>query len=336
MSASKATLKNVAIAGATGAVGAELLKVLEDRDFPIGNLRLLASARSVGKKLRFRGEEIEVQELTTDAFQDIDIALFSAGAGRSKEFAPAAVSAGAVVVDNSSAFRMDPNVPLIVPEVNAHAIAGQHGIIANPNCSTIQMVMAIAPIHREANVERVVVATYQATSGAGAAAMNELLTSTKAALDGQTPSPENFTHPIAFNVIPHIDVFQPNGYTKEEMKMVLETQKILEAPGIQVSATCVRIPTLRAHSEAINLRTTRKLSVERVRELLKEAPGVTVVDDPTRNEYPMPLYATGGYDTLVGRIREDISQENGIDLFCVADQLLKGAALNAVQIAELL
>jgi len=336
MSGSNDKLMNVAIVGATGAVGAELLKVLEDRNFPVRELRLLASARSVGKKLRFKGEELTVQELTPQSFEGIDVALFSAGGDRSKEFAPAAVEAGAIVIDNSSAFRMDPKVPLIVPEVNAHAMAGHQGIIANPNCSTIQMVMAIAPLHREAEIERIVVATYQATSGAGAAAMNELLSSTEAALNGQTPPPENFAHPIAFNVIPHIDVFQPNGYTKEEMKMVLETRKILEAPDMQVSATCVRIPTLRAHSEAINIKTRRKLSAERVRELLRAAEGVSLVDNPEKNEYPMPLYATGGYDTLVGRIREDISQENGIDLFCVSDQLLKGAALNAVQIAELL
>jgi len=327
---------NVAIAGATGAVGAELLKVLEDLDFPVAELRLLASARSVGKTLSFKGQDIVVQELTKDSFAGIDIALISAGAGRSLEFAPAAVSAGAVVVDNSSAFRMDPEVPLVVPEVNPDAVKSHKGIIANPNCSTIQMVMAIAPIYREAGLQRVVVSTYQATSGAGAAAMEELLSSTREALDGNTPDPENFAHPIAFNVIPHIDVFQDNAYTKEEMKMVLETQKILDAPALKISATCVRIPTLRAHSESINLQTDRKISADQVRALLAATPGVKVIDDPSKNEYPMPLHATGKYDTLVGRIREDISQENGIDLFCVADQLLKGAALNAVQIAEML
>jgi aspartate-semialdehyde dehydrogenase len=241
-----------------------------------------------------------------------------------------------VVVDNSSAFRMDPEVPLVVPEVNPHALENHKGIIANPNCSTIQMVMAIAPIYREAGLQRVVVSTYQATSGAGAAAMEELMTSTRAALDGETPDPENFAHPIAFNVIPHIDVFQDNAYTKEEMKMVLETQKILDAPALKISATCVRIPTLRAHSESINLQTERKISADQVREILAASPGVKVIDNPSKNEYPMPLDATGGYDTLVGRIREDISLDNGIDLFCVADQLLKGAALNAVQIAEVL
>jgi len=328
--------KSVAIAGATGAVGIELMKVLEDRDFPVGALRLLASSRSVGKKLPFKGTEIAVQELSKDSFEGIDIALFSAGASRSKEFAPAAVEAGAVVVDNSSAFRMDERVPLVVPEVNPEAANQHKGIIANPNCSTIQMVMAVFPIHREVGVERICVATYQATSGAGAAAMEELVESTKKALEGEEIVPEKFTHPIAFNLIPHIDVFQPNGYTKEEMKMVLETQKILDAPSMQITATCVRIPTLRAHSEAINLRTTKHISVERVRELFAAAPGVKLVDDPEKNQYPMPLDATGHYDTLVGRIREDISQENGLEIFCVADQLLKGAALNTVQIAELL
>ncbi len=328
--------KSVAIAGATGAVGIELMKVLEDRDFPVGELRLLASSRSVGKKLPFKGTEIAVQELTKDSFEGIDIALFSAGASRSKEFAPAAVAAGAVVVDNSSAFRMDEGVPLVVPEVNPEAAKQHKGIIANPNCSTIQMVMAVFPIHQDVGVERICVATYQATSGAGAAAMEELVESTKKALEGEEIVPEKFAHPIAFNLIPHIDVFQPNGYTKEEMKMVLETQKILDTPGMQITATCVRIPTLRAHSEAINLRTKKKISVERVRELFSAAPGVKLVDDPEKNQYPMPIDATGKYDTLVGRIREDISQENGLEIFCVADQLLKGAALNAVQIAELL
>lgn len=328
--------KSIAIAGATGAVGVEFLKVLEDRNFPVKEMRLLASARSVGKTLRFRGVDVPVQELTKDSFQGIDIALFSAGASRSLEFAPAAVAAGAVVVDNSSAFRMRDEVPLIVPEVNPEQIRKHQGILANPNCSTIQMVMAVYPIHKEANVERISVATYQATSGAGAAAMQELIDSTKQALAGEKITPKQFVHPIAFNLIPHIDVFQPNGYTKEEMKMVFETRKILGAPEMKITATCVRIPTLRAHSEAINLRTTRKITVERVRELYTKAPGVRLVDDPAHNLYPMPIDATGQYDTLVGRIREDVSQENGLDIFCVADQLLKGAALNAVQIAELL
>jgi len=336
MSAQHPSPKHVAVAGATGAVGAEMLKVLEDRNYPVKSLRLLASERSVGKKLLFRGEELPVEELRKDSFTGIDVALFSAGAARSKEFAPAAVEAGAIVVDNSSAFRMLPEVPLIVPEVNASALAGHKGIIANPNCSTIQMVVAVAPIHRAATIERIVVATYQATSGAGASAMNELLAATREALEGKTLTPKYFAHPIAFNVIPHIDVFLENDYTKEEMKMVHETRKILDAPDIRVTATCVRIPTLRAHSEAINLRTSRKLTAAQVKELLRKAPGVRVVDDVSKNEYPMPIWATGQYDTLVGRIREDISQENGIDLFCVADQLLKGAALNAVQIAELL
>lgn len=330
------TPKVVAVVGATGAVGAEFLKVLEDRNFPIKKLKLYASARSAGKKLTFKGEQLPVEELTHASFKGIEIALFSAGGDRSKEFAPSAVKAGAVVVDNSSAFRMDEGIPLVVPEVNADEIKNHKGIIANPNCSTIQMVVAINPIHLEATITRVVVATYQAASGAGAEAMQELIDTTKLALEGKKITPHKFKQQIAFNLFPHIDVFTENGYTKEEMKMVKETRKIMRAPDIQVSATCVRVPVLRAHSEAINLTTKRKISADRAREILRKAPGVKVVDDPANNVYPMPILATGGYDTWVGRIREDISQKNGLDLFCSADQLLKGAAFNAVQIAELL
>ncbi|HTL51508.1 MAG TPA: aspartate-semialdehyde dehydrogenase [Planctomycetota bacterium] len=330
------TPKVVAVVGATGAVGAEFLKVLEDRNFPIKSLKLLASARSTGKKLKFKGQELPVEELGPNSFKGVEVALFSAGAQRSKDFAPIAVKAGAIVVDNSSAFRMDEGIPLIVPEVNADVIKTHKGIIANPNCSTIQMVVAINPIHKEANIERVVVATYQAASGAGAEAMQELIDTTRHALEGKKVTPKKFLQQIAFNLFPHIDVFLENGYTKEEMKMVHETRKIMRAPNIQVTATCVRVPVLRAHSEAINLTTTRKISAARAREILSKAPGVKVLDNPAKNEYPMPILASGGYDTWVGRIREDISQKNGIDLFCSADQLLKGAAFNAVQIAELL
>lgn len=330
------TPKVVAVVGATGAVGAEFLKVLEDRKFPIKKLRLLASARSAGKTLKFNGTELPVEELGPDSFKGVEIALFSAGAQRSKDFAPLAVKAGAIVVDNSSAFRMDEGIPLIVPEVNADVIKTHKGIIANPNCSTIQMVVAINPIHREATIERIVVATYQAASGAGAEAMQELIDTTKLALEGKKISPKKFAQQIAFNLFPHIDVFLENGYTKEEMKMVHETRKIMRAPEIQVSATCVRVPVLRAHSESINLTTKRKITAARAREILSKAPGVKVLDDPSKNQYPMPILASGGYDTWVGRIREDISQKNGLELFCSADQLLKGAAFNAVQIAELL
>ncbi|MGH7144037.1 MAG: aspartate-semialdehyde dehydrogenase [Candidatus Acidiferrales bacterium] len=330
------TPKVVAVVGATGAVGTEFLNVLADRNFPIRKLKLLASARSVGKHLTFKGEKIPVEELTADSFAGVEVALFSAGAQRSKEFAPAAVKAGAVVVDNSSAFRMDEGIPLVVPEVNADAIKTHRGIIANPNCSTIQMVVAINPIHQEATIQRVVVATYQATSGAGAEAMQELIDTTRLALEGKPIVAKKFAHQIAFNLFPHIDVFLENGYTKEEMKMVYETRKIMRAPNIQVTATCVRVPVLRAHSESINLTTAKKITAARAREILARAPGVRVIDDPTKNQYPMPILATGGYETWVGRIREDISQANGLELFCAADQLLKGAAFNAVQIAELL
>ena len=326
----------VAVAGATGAVGQEMLKVLADRQFPVGELKLLASERSVGKTMEFNGQTLTVELLDDNAFKDIDFALFSAGASRSKQFRQACLDAGAVMIDNSSAFRMDEDVPLVVPEVNPEDVKKHQGVIANPNCSTIQMVVALQPIHEAAGIKRVVVSTYQATSGAGAKAMQELVDQTRDVLDDKPISINEFDHQIAFNVIPHIGSFEENGYTQEEMKMINETRKIMSAPDIQVSATTVRVPVLRAHSEAINIETEKKISAGKAVELFEAAPGITVVDDPARKLYPMPKDASGRYDVMVGRIREDISRENALDIYIVADQLLKGAALNAVQIAELL
>ncbi len=327
---------NVAIAGATGAVGAEFLKLLEARDFPIRQLRLLASARSVGKTLRFRGEDLPVEELTPNAFEGIDIAFFSAGGDRSKEFAPHAVKAGAVVIDNSSAFRMDASVPLVVPEINPEEAFGHQGIIANPNCSTIQMVVALNPLHQAAGLKRVVVSTYQAVSGAGAKGMEELQQQIRAWTKDEPMQVQAFPAQIAFNLFPHIDVFQDNGYTKEEMKMVLETQKIMSLPGLPVSATCVRVPVLRAHSEAIWIEPERPLSPEEARRILQQAEGIQVVDEPKAGGYPMPWDVAETLDTYVGRIRKDLSHPNGLTFWVVADQLYKGAALNAIQIGELL
>lgn len=329
----------VAVAGATGAVGNQMIQCLEERDFPIGELRLLASERSRGKRLKYKGEDIEVQVLGEGSFQGVDIALFSAGGGASLEWSPKAAQAGAVVIDNSAAWRMDPEVPLVVPEVNPHAVAGfkKKGIIANPNCSTIQMVVVLKPIHDLAGIERVVVSTYQAVSGTGQKAIVELQGQLKAIYcqDAQ-PQAKVYPHVIAQNVLPHIDIFLDNGYTKEEMKMVHETVKIMEDPTIKVSATCVRVPVIYGHSEACNITTARKISARQAREALAKAPGVKVVDDPANKLYPMPLDAAGQDLTLVGRIREDVSQEKGLDLWLVADNIRKGAATNAVQIAELL
>jgi len=329
---------NVAVAGATGAVGGAMLDVLERRNFPLGELRLLASSRSVGKKLRFRGEEIAVQLLDRDAFKGIDIALFSAGGDRSLEFAPAAVASGAVVVDNSSAFRMDPEIPLVVPEVNPHAIARykKRGIIANPNCSTIQMLVALKPIHDAARIKRIVVSTYQAVSGTGAKAIAELEAQVRAWAEGRPLPKQVYPHQIAFNCLPHIDSFLDNGYTKEEMKMVNETRKMFEDDSIGVTATTVRVPVFYGHSEAINIETVRKITAAEVKELMARAPGVKLVDEPTLSRYPLALDCAGKFETLVGRIREDESIANGINLWVVADNILKGAALNAVQIAEIL
>ncbi|MEW5705659.1 MAG: aspartate-semialdehyde dehydrogenase [Actinomycetota bacterium] len=327
-------LYNVAIVGASGAVGEEMRLVLEQRNFPVGKLKLLASARSAGKKFPFKGEEIPVEELTKNSFGGVDIALFSAGASISKEFAPAAVEAGAVVVDNSSAFRMDDEVPLVVPEVNPHDIKKHQGIIANPNCTTIIMLVALKPLHDYGKVKRVVVSSYQSASGAGARGMSELISQTKQFAEGKEINVEFFAYQLLFNLIPHIDVFQDNGYTKEEMKMVNETRKIMGDPNIMVSPTCVRVPVIRAHSESINVETEKKITAEKAHELFAAAPGLQVIDDPANKKYPMPLFASGKDDCFVGRIREDISQVNGLNFWVVGDQIRKGAALNAVQIAE--
>lgn len=328
---------SVAIMGASGAVGVELMKTLERRDFPVERLKLLASGRSAGKTAHFKGEELTIELLTENSFEGVDLVLASAGASVSRKFVPAAIAAGAVVVDNTSAFRMDENVPLVVPEVNADAISRHQGIIANPNCTTIIMLVALAPIHREFGIKRIVVSSYQAASGAGQSAMDELLEHTRLALDGkELPPAKKFAHSLAFNCLPHVDVFLENGYTKEEMKMVHETHKILDDPSVRVTATTVRVPVLRCHSESINIETKRKATPKQIRELLAKAPGITVADDPSKNLYPLATVVAHQDTTYVGRIREDESIENGINMWVVGDQLLKGAALNAVQIAEIL
>jgi aspartate-semialdehyde dehydrogenase len=328
----------VAVAGATGAVGLEMIKTLEQRKFPVGSIKLLASERSVGRELPFKGKSVKVAKLAADSFKGVEVALFSAGASRSLEFAPAAAASGAVVIDNSSAFRVDPEIPLVVPEVNAHAIAQykKRGIIANPNCSTIQMVVALKPIHDVARIQRIVVSTYQAVSGTGLKAIDELLHQTRALLDGQPIQKNVYPHQIAFNCLPHIDSFLENGYTKEEMKMVNETRKIMEDPTIRVTATTVRVPVLHSHSESVNIETEKKITVQAVKEILSRAPGVSVVDNPALSEYPLAIHAAGRDETFVGRIREDESIPNGINMWIVSDNIRKGAALNAVQIAEIL
>lgn len=325
---------NVAVVGATGAVGHEMIEILEQRDFPIQELRLLASERSVGIKLSYKGEDLAVQKLAEDSFDGIDIGLFSPGASVSQVFVPHAVKAGTIVIDNTSAFRMEPDVPLVVPEVNPHAIEEHHGIIANPNCSTIQMVVALKPIHDAVGIKRIVVSTYQAVSGTGKEAIQELETQTRNIFTQRDIVCQVYPHQIAFNCLPHIDVFLENGYTKEEMKMVNETRKILEDNSIGISATTVRVPVFYSHSESVNIETEQKISSEEVRELLSKAPGVEVVDDPQNNLYPLAIEASGEDATFVGRIREDESIENGINMWIVADNLRKGAALNAIQIAE--
>ncbi|OPY90933.1 MAG: Aspartate-semialdehyde dehydrogenase 2 [Syntrophaceae bacterium PtaU1.Bin231] len=329
---------SVAVVGATGAVGNEMIKVLEQRNFPVGKLTLLASARSVGKKLKYKGAEIEVRELKEDSFAGIEIGLFSAGGGISTKFAPIAASAGCVVVDNTNAFRMDPDIPLVVPEVNDGAIAHykNRGIIANPNCSTIQMVVALKPIHDAAGIKRVVVSTYQSVSGTGKKAIEELELQSRAILSGQKPVVKVYPYQIAFNCLPHIDIFLDNGYCREEMKMVNETKKIMNDPSIGVTATTVRVPVFFSHSESVNVETRRKITAAQVRELLAKAPGVKVVDDLKERRYPLAIDAVGRDETFVGRIREDESIPNGINLWIVADNIRKGAALNAVQIAEIL
>ena len=326
----------IAIVGATGMVGGEFIKILEERRFPMKEVKLFASDRSAGRKLKVNGQEIEVKETASDSFDGIDIALFSAGADISKRFSPAAAAAGAVVIDNSAAFRYDDDVPLVVPEVNSDDVTWHHGIIANPNCSTIQMVVVLKPLHDAARLRRVVVSTYQAVSGTGQKAVEELLDQVRALLSCQDPVHKVYPHRIAFNVLPHIDVFQENGYTKEEMKMVNETQKILGDDTIRVTATTARVPVFYGHSESVNVETERKLSPYEARQILAAAPGVKVVDDPGKFQYPMPLQAAGQDLTLVGRIREDFSIDNGLNLWVVADNLRKGAATNAVQIAEIL
>ena len=327
---------NVAIAGATGAVGGAMLDVLKRRNFPINELRLLASERSVGKKINFKGEEIAVQLLSEDAFEGIDIALFSAGATRSLDFAPAAAKAGALVVDNSSAYRMDPEIPLVVPEVNPQAIAEykKHGIIANPNCSTIQMLVALKPILDKVGIKRLVISTYQAVSGSGAEAIAELDAQVKDYAAGNEMKASVYPHQIAFNCLPHIDSFLENGYTKEEMKMVNETRKIFGDDSIAITATAVRVPVFYGHSESVNIETKAKISVAEVKALLANAPGVKLADDVENNVYPLATDCESEFDTLVGRIREDESIENGINMWIVSDNILKGAALNTVQIAE--
>jgi aspartate-semialdehyde dehydrogenase len=330
---------NVAIAGATGAVGEALIEILEQREFPVDRLHLLASERSVGKRLQFRGKSIKVENLADFDFSGVQIGLFSAGGGRSAEYAPRAAAAGCVVIDNTSHFRYEADIPLIVPEVNAHRLGDyrNRNIIANPNCSTIQMVVALKPIHDAARITRINVATYQAVSGAGASAIQELAGQTANLLNGKEVEAKVLPKQIAFNAVPQIDVFQDNGYTKEEMKMVWETRKILEDESIGVNPTCVRIPVFYGHSEAVHVETERKLTAAEARELLRSAPGVVVVDDPGNKGYPTPVTHAAAHDPVfVGRIREDISHPRGLDFWIVADNVRKGAALNSVQIAELL
>lgn len=325
---------NVVVVGASGAVGQEILQVLEQRNFPVGQLRLCATSRSAGKEMDFKGEKYVVKETTEDSFNDMDIALF-AGGSASKEFGPAAVERGAVVIDNSSNFRLDPEVPLVVPEVNPEDVKWHKGIIANPNCSTIIMAVPLKAIHDAAGIKRVVVSTYQAVSGAGAEGISELTEQTRSALSGGTIKPNKFQYQIAFNLIPHIDVFQELDYTKEEWKMVKETRKIMHDESLAITATTVRVPVYRSHSESINIETHKKITAAEAKKVLAAFPNIIVEDDPASNKYPMPLYTSKKDEIFVGRIREDNTIENGINIWVVADQIRKGAATNAVQIAEL-
>ena len=329
----------VAIAGVTGAVGREFLAIMDTRGFRVGKLKALASARSAGRKLTFRGQEITIEELIPDSLAGVDIALFSAGGSISRKFAPAAVKAGAVVIDNSSAFRMDPNVPLVIPEINARRIRDHKGIIANPNCAAITALVPLWPIHQKNRIKRVIISTYQAASGAGAAAMDELVESTRANLNGQVYTPKVMPHPYAFNLFNHNTAIDPEtGYNDEETKVIKETRKIFEDEKIAIGVTCVRVPVLRAHCEAITFECEKPITEDQVRAIMAQAPGVKIVDDRAKNYFPMPIDASGQDDVLVGRIRKDLSDPSGhsISMFVAADQLLKGAALNAVQIAELL
>lgn len=329
---------NIAVAGATGAVGNQMITCLEERNFPVKSIKFLASSRSAGRKLRFRGDLVEVEELTENSFKGVDIALFSAGGGTSTKFAPFAAKDGCVVIDNSSAWRMDPDVPLVVPEVNPHAVAQytNKGIIANPNCSTIQMVVPLNPIHKKCGIKRIVVSTYQAVSGTGKKAIDELFDQTRAMINFIDYKINVYPHRIAFNCLPHIDVFLENGYTKEEMKMVDETRKIMEDDTIGVTATTVRVPVYFSHSESINIETREHISADEVKSLLENEPGIKVVDDPKKNIYPLAIDAAGQDLTFVGRIRDDESIPNGINMWVVADNIRKGAATNTVQIAEIL
>jgi len=327
---------NVAVVGATGAVGEEMRLVLEERKFPVEKLSLFASSRSAGKEYKYKEEKVVVRELKDDSFSGIDIALFSGGDEVSKHFAPLAVQQGTIVIDNGKYFRMDPQVPLVVPEVNPDDLKWHKGLIANPNCSTIQMVVALKPIYDEAGIERVVVATYQSVSGTGKEAIEELKNQAASIAKGKEFKIKAYPYQIAYNVLPHIGSFKENGYTSEEMKMLKETRKILGDDNIRVAATTVRVPVYRAHSEVVHIETKKKISVQRTREILSAFPGIKVIDNPEKLEYPLPLFAEGKDEVFIGRIREDISTENGLVMWIVSDNLRKGAALNAVQITELL
>jgi aspartate-semialdehyde dehydrogenase len=325
---------SVAIVGATGMVGQEFIKLLKERNFPVSDIFLLASGRSAGKKVFIAGQEIEVRETTLESFKDVDIAFFSAGAEASRHFAPTACRGGAIVIDNSSAFRMEPNVPLVVPEVNPEDLLNHECLIANPNCSTIQMVIALYPLHKVNPIKRIVISTYQAVSGTGAAAVEELTNQSKQILDGNTTVPHVYPHQIAFNILPEIDVFMDNGYTKEEMKMVNETQKIMHAPEIEITATCVRVPVYTSHSESLAVEFSESITPKEATNILRSAPGIKILDDTSINLYPQAWSVTGTDDVYIGRIRQDISRPNSLMMWVVADNVRKGAALNAVQIAE--
>lgn len=327
---------HIAVVGATGAVGAELLRVLERRGFPVETLRPLCSQRSAGTTVSFRGKDIPATELSAASFEGIDLAFFSAGGEISRQFAPIARESGAVVIDNSSVFRMEPDVPLVIPEINAEDARQHRGLIANPNCTTAVALMALYPLHRAFGVRRVVASSYQAVSGSGARAINELRSQVEAAVEKRPPDPEIYPHPIAFNVLPHVDSFLPSGYTKEEMKMQNEGRRIMHLPEFRASVTCVRVPVYRAHSVAMSAEFERPISVEEAHEVLAKAPGLELVDEPQNNRYPMPLFTAGKDNCEVGRVRRDCAFENGLAFWVSGDQLLKGAALNAVQIAELL